>query len=294
MPKSHKSNSNKKTKKCLSCVPTTGLIAKTTKKRANWKTRRGLKTIFPDDKMPSLVNPKLVHPKDYDQTVQINLGKEFKNRYILFYAAKKNKSTDCEKIKTASEAYDKFNNRGMTKTNSKGIANLKLKCPQVYQEEGEVYFSHVHFIVSNKDNSEWIDELKTKNVVCMLDHKTMYENIQSGCTLVLNALPIDEYIKDRIPHSYTLPHTSVLKTINEEETKQYIKDLLIHSYKLQKYISNKKLELFNVPIITYCYSEDCTADTDLQQKLNKIGFKNVKVYSPGITGWRKHFGKIGN
>ena len=74
-----------------------------------------------------LVNPKLVHPKDYDQTVQIDLGKEFKNRYILFYAAKKNKSTDCEKIKTASEAYDKFNNRGMTKTNSKGIANLKLK-----------------------------------------------------------------------------------------------------------------------------------------------------------------------
>ena len=73
-----KSKSNKKTKKCLSCVPGTGLIAKTTKKRANWKTRRGMKTIFPDDKIPSLVNPKLVHPKDYDQTVQIDLGKNLR------------------------------------------------------------------------------------------------------------------------------------------------------------------------------------------------------------------------
>ena len=253
-----------------------------------------MKTIFPDDKIPSLKNVKLVHPKDYDQTVKLNLGEKLKNRYILFYASKKNKITDCEKIRTASEAYDSFQNRGMTKTNSKGIANLKLKCPQVYQEEGEVYFSHVHFIVSNKNNTEWIDELKTKNVVCELDHKAMYESIQSGCSLVLNALPIDEFIKDRIPHSYTLPHTSVLKTINEEETKNYIKDLLVHSYKLQKYISKKKIDLLNVPIISYCYSEECTADIDLQQKLNKIGFKNVKVYSPGITGWRKHFGKIGN
>ena len=145
---------SKKTKKCLSCKPTAGLIAKTTKKRANWKSRRGMKTIFPDDKIPSLKNVKLVHPKDYDQTVTLNLGEKMKNRYVLFYASKKNKITDCEKIRSASEAYDSFQNRGMTKTNSKGIANLKLKCPQVYQEEGEVYFSHVHFIVSNKNNTD--------------------------------------------------------------------------------------------------------------------------------------------
>ena len=34
------------------------------------------------------------------------------------------------------------------------------------------------------------------------------------------------------------------------------------------------------------YNVTC-ADIDLQQKLNKIGFKNVKVFPPGIKGWRK-------
>ena len=50
-----------------------------------------------------------------------------------------------------------------------------MRCPQVYKEEGETYFSHVHFIISNKEKSAWINELKTQTVVCEITHKEMYK-----------------------------------------------------------------------------------------------------------------------
>ena len=67
----------------------------------------------------------------------------------------------------------------------------------------------------------------------------------------------------------------------------YIKSLVFHNSKLTKYLNRKDTTILNVPIVTYCYDESCDADNDLQRKLNSIGFKNVKVFSPGIKGWRK-------
>lgn len=277
----------KKSKKCISCKPTIGVISTSSKKRPKWKERKNLKTVFPNDKIPDLKNPKLFHPKNYNQTFTIDLGQKFKKRYILFYASKHDKLINCKDINSAEKAYGSFKNRGMTKTDKNGKAILKLKCPQVYKENNKVYLSHVHFVISNENNTEWINELKTQSVVCSLNHEELIDVLSSNCGLVLNALPQEYFIKDRIPHTHSLDHTLVLNQVSGKEVVNYIKSLVFHNNKLTKYLNRKDLSVFNIPIVTYCYDEQCEADTDLQQKLNKIGFKNVKIFSPGIKGWRK-------
>lgn len=283
----------KKSKKCSSCIPTVGVISNTTKKRPKWKKEKNINTIFPDDKIPDLKSPKLFYPKNYNQNFEINLGKKFSKRYILYYASKHDKLIDCKDIKTAEEAYGKFKNRGMVKTDKDGKAILKMKCPQVYQSKNKVYLSHVHFVISKENNKEWIEELKTQNVVCKLNHNDLLDILGSNCGLVINALPSEYYIKDRIPHSHNLDHNLVLNKVNKKEVIDYIGSLVFHNNKLVKYLNRKDLEILNIPIVTYCYDENCKADTDLQEKLNKIGFKNVKVYTPGIVGWNRMKKAIG-
>jgi rhodanese-related sulfurtransferase len=284
------SSNNNKTKKCLSCKPTDKSIANTTKKRADWKSRRGLKTIFPNDQIPDLKKIKQFHPSNANEHVRIELGKKFANRYILFYAAKKRHVKNCEKILSPDKAYTSFKNRGVSKTNKDGVAILKLKCPQTYSEKGKVYFSHVHFIISDEKNKKWINELKTQQVVCQVRNEDLFDILDSGSAVVLNALPIEYFVKDRIPSSFSLPHDLVLNKITEADTIQYIRSCIQHNKKLKKAVDSQKLDVLNVPIVTYCYDNTCEADTDLQKKLNKIGFTNVKVYGPGIKGFRKSFG----
>ena len=45
------------------------------------------------------------------------------------------------------------------------------------------------------------------------------------------------------------------------------------------------MNIFDVPIVSYCYNSSCDADNDLQKKLIKHGFKNVKTYNLGIIGY---------
>jgi len=277
-------------KKCLSCKPTESKVANTYKKRADWKAERGLRTIFPNDKIPPLDKIKLVHPPKSNQFVKIKLGSNYGNRYVLYYASKNSNIDKLEKVRDADNAYSQFENRGIAKTDLEGEATLKMRCPQVYKEEGETYFSHVHFIISNKEKTEWINELKTQTVVCEITHKEMYKVVKHNSALVVNALPIKYFIQERIPGSIPLPHDIVLDKLNGVEVKKYIRDMLYVNPKLQKMVAEKKMDLMDIPIISYCYDEGCEADNYLQGKLNQIGFKNVKLFSHGIEGWKKVYG----
>lgn len=295
---SNSSNHKKKSpNNCLTCkspkkkqANNTRKTANNTKKRANWKTNRGSKTIFPNDQVPDLKNIRLFHPSNANEHVKIDLGKKFANRYVLFYAAKKRHVRNCDVISTMEEAYNSFKNKGVSKTNKEGIATLKLKCPQVYSSKGKVYFSHVHYIVADDRNKKWINELKTQQVVCQVRNEDLFEILDSGCAIILNAMPIEDYLKDRIPSSHPLPHELVLNKLSANDTIQYIKSCLNQCNKLRKLVESQKMDILNVPIVTYCIGHTCNADNDLQEKLNKIGFTNVKVYGPGLRGFRKSFG----
>ena len=283
---------SKLTKKCLTCIPTSQKIANTTKKRADWKSRRGLKTIFPDDKIPDLsqaANLKEIVPKNANQHIEINLGRKKAGRYVLYYAADQCPMSNCANchLLDANQAYGSFKNQGLTRLDSEGKAILKIQCPRPYREENRSYLPHVHFIVSQKDNLSWEHKLMTQTVVCHLNYSEMEQLVQKGCAMVINALPFEYYVKDRIPMSIPLDHNLVLDKLTKKEVIQYLKVMVAHYPSLHKAVSTGKMELLDVPIVSYCYNPECEADTDLQEKLNKIGFTNVKLYPGGIKEWRR-------
>ena len=267
-------------KKCISCVPTNKKVSKTTKKRADWKSRKGLTTIFPNDKVPEIKGLKVKELKGANQSVEVDLGKKYKGRMLLYYASKEKDVGSCKtrKVLNPEEAYGNFKNGGVAKLDGNGKVMLKIICPRPYREDGITYKSHVHFIVANKAGNGWEDNLLTQTVVCELNDEDMMKAVKSGCHLILNALPFEYYVKDRIPNSLPLDHNLVLDKLSKKE---------VVDRKLCESVNKKELDLMDIPIITYCYDAQCTADEDLQQKLNKIGFNNVKVYVGGIVSWRK-------
>lgn len=279
-------------RKCISCLPTNKKVASTTKKRADWKLKNGLKSIFPDDKTPDLQNKKQIQnkePKGANQNIEVNLGKKMKNRIVLYYAAEESPLIHCDNcvIKNPVESYGSYKNQGITKLDADGNGVLKIRCPRPYKEKNKTYLPHVHFIVSDSNREKWIPKLMTQSVVCKLNYQEMVDVVKSGCSMIVNSLPFEYYVKNRIPMSIPLDHNLVLDKLDKKDVIEYLKVMVDHYPKIKKKVFEGKLRLMDVPIVSYCYNTQCEADMDLQMKLNKIGFTNVKLYPGGIQEWLK-------
>lgn len=263
-----------------------------TKKRADWKLKKGLKSIFPNDKTPDLQDKTQIQevtPKGANQHIEVNLGKKMKHRIVLYYAAEESPLAHCHncQIKNPQDSYGKFKNQGITKLDSEGNGVLKIRCPRPYKEENRTYLPHVHFIVSDAKREKWVNKLMTQTVVCQLNYQEMVKVVKSGCSMVINSLPFEYYVKNRIPRSIPLDHNLVLDKLDKKKVIEYLKVMVAHYPKVQKKVMSGKLDLMDIPIVSYCYDAQCEADTDLQIKLNKIGFTNVKLYPGGIQEWLK-------
>lgn len=271
-------------KLCKTCVSKKNLkLITTTKTKKLWKKGFSTKTEFPKDKKPSLKNIKLKSPKDYSIKVNISMGDDFKNRYIYYYASKPNK--DCCHVKTWDKAYDNFQNSGIAKFDKKGNAVLKIKRPQHYIEDNFTYFPHVHFLVSNKNNTKWNDKLYTKAVIIKIDKKELKRYINNRCHVILNALPYEYYVKNRIPNSLPLPHNLVGDKLDSKDIVSYLKKMIVHYPKIQQALKEKKLNIKQIPIVTYCWDKTCSASEHLMEKLWNMGFSNIIEYPDGIQGW---------
>ena len=270
-----------KTSKCTSsCIFT----RKFTKKQKQAHFGKSNKSIFPNNVKPELTDIKVTYPENSNQEIEMDLGKSMANRFVLYYGAQKKNLDNYTKVKKNDKAYGKFPNRGIAKSDKEGKVRLKFRCPQVYKEAGNTVVPHVHYIVADKNNKKWIEKLEVQEVVCDITHQELKNMISKRCAIILNALPVEYYIKDRIPMSVPLPHNLDLKA---KEMKDYIKSVLPHAPVINKAVQKGKLDLLDIPIVSYCYDENCGADSHLQKKLNEIGFKNVKLYSLGIQGYRK-------
>jgi hypothetical protein len=271
---------------CLTCKSVKNIKDTTHKtKKANWKIKVGLKTIFPNDEIPDLNNIKEYKPKNSNVKQILNLSKNDVGKYLLYYAADMKQS--CNKIPTPEVSYNNFSNRGITKVNSDGHALINLRCPNMYQTENKSFYPHVHYVLSNQKNTKWINKLYTKVIICDINKKEIKDKIKSNCTMIINALPIEYYIKSRIPNSISLPQDQ-LKKLSDKEIINYIKSMIKNYPKLNKLVENKKIKVLDIPIITYCYKKTCDASDKLVDRLLEVGFKNIKEYSNGIQGW---FGK---
>ena len=268
---------------CLTCKSIKNIRNTTYKtKKANWKLKSGIKSIFPNDIIPDLNNIKESRIKNYDMKHSLNLNKSDSGKYVLYYAA--DLRIKCLEIPNAKDSYNTFKNMGISRLDSDGQTTLYLRCPNVYKENNRTFHPHVHFILSNKDCTKWNDKLYTKIIVCDINKKYVQNVVNNKCAIILNALPMKYYIKNRIPNSFSLP-TEILNDLTDKEIINYISNMLIYYPKIDKKVKNKQLNIMDIPIITYCYSKKCNASEKLCNRLLKIGFINIKEYSNGILDW---------
>ena len=276
----------KVSKKCHRCKSGTKKIANINNK---WELPTLFREISPKYAMPKChSNLKEYTPKKANLHEELDLGEKYANRIVFYFAAHPKNLNKCNIILQANKAYGDLSNQGVGRTDSKGKMTFSVNCPQGYREEGNTYISHIHFVISNKNNTNWIPKMKTQRVSCNVSHTLLKQTIEQDCAIILNALSVEYYIKDRIPKSYPLPY-NLLKDekLTDEEVVKYIRSLVKNYPKLIKSIKDKKLKLKELPIVVYCYNASCNASEILQHKLIEMGFKNVREYKLGITGWRK-------
>jgi len=192
------------------------------------------------------------------------------------------------KIKSAKDAYNTFKNHGLVKTNSSGDVTFVLNCPQPYSVDDTTYPRHVHYCLLNRDNF-WSDNVKTVIVSCKIDFKMMREYNHKKCHFLINALPRDNYDRCHIPNSYNLPVSLIDRSSSQEKrtkVKKFLEDNLSNYPRLNNSVKDKKLNIFNLPIVVYCAHSKCHASEKLIEHLIDAGFVNILEYPGGTKEWK--------
>ena len=114
---------------------------------------------------------------DIDSLITVSIEKpEFKNRYLFYFASddlitiKTKRKMEVKEIEPL-DAYGEFDNSGVGKFDSKGKAQISLRNPIEYyvKKDKKKYESHIHYKISNSDNTEWLPQIYT----LILDEKNM-------------------------------------------------------------------------------------------------------------------------
>lgn len=218
--------------------------------------------------------------------LKLTLGEEYSERHVYYWAA--NESENIHSILPPESAYGEYENHGLKKCDSKGEAILVFNTPQPYKEDKKTHPRHVHYIV--EDSEKVWRPLKTIRVICSISIDYLDERIKEKDTMIINALPTEYYEKDKIPHSVNLPLASLDKLTSKSVERRVLKflkaSLKIYPV-LQELVGEKKLELKDVPIITYCAHSKCDASEKLIHALYSCGVNNVLEWKEGIEGWNK-------
>ena len=232
-------------------------------------------------------------PKSYNVVLKINLGKQYAKKKILYWAATPQKDTSILLL-DAKHAYSRFENSGIGNINNNGEVILKFMCPQPYRvqrtnsKKVRTFFRHLHFVISNNENNEWLPQIYTKIVVCKLDFNKAINLIRSNNYVIINALPSEYYGKDHIPNSYNL-NKDMIKKMTVKELENWVKDVVeLHYPKINNLIKNKKLEIYELPLLFYCAHSKCNASDLAIKEIMKKGFVNVQEFSGGIEEYRKN------
>ena len=230
-------------------------------------------------------------PAGSDQVIKLSMGKNNKNRKVLYWAAKKSSSL---LVTDAKSAYDKFQNHGITQLDDKGNTTIHIQSPRIYKtvakgkKKPESYYSHFHVVVSNKEINEWeSNNIYTQVVVCKRDLKYVQQCLKSSSAIVLNALPCEFYGHDHIPNSYNLTAKQV-KKFSARELGEWLFSLCdLHYPNISKNLHAGKILINEVPIICYCANSRCTASAQLEMELLHKGCLRVESFPGGMKEYRQ-------
>lgn len=216
--------------------------------------------------------------------LELNVGKVYANRYILYWGAEPSINLN---IKHAKKAYSNFKNYGVSTIDKNGNVVLYFNCPQPYKTteknktHPETYYRHIHFCYANKDNTEWIDKVYTKVVICDITLSKSLHLLKHNKVVMLNALPSEYYAKSHIPNTFNL-NVDKAKKFSQKQLFEWMLDVIQINYNsIYQLIKNNKINLYEIPIIVYCSHEQCTAAYNLAIELLKKGFVNLLYYKGG-------------
>ena len=162
------------------------------------------------------------------------------------------KKTSSPLIHDAKTAY-KFENSGVTKISKNGDVVLKFNCPQLYKTKSKMqknnitFFRHVHFVVEGYN--QWDPQIYTKIVVCKYKIDKFIEEADTGLHVIINALPSEYFAKDHIPNSFNLYYKTIAK-MTSQDLHSWFNDVCRIHYPNYTYIKNKKISIYEIPIIT--------------------------------------------
>ncbi len=279
----------KKNSNCASCLvfDMNNVIKSNKNMKPTWLSEKDYVSQFIDQQ----TNTNLRYPDPYDTKMQLHLGNYFRNKKLLYWAAESNSSI---LVKDARKAYSNFKNNGIVKVNDNGDVLFKFRCPQVYsatrknETEPHTFFKHLHFVVLDERKKKWDDQIYTKIVICKYDYKKTMELLQTGNYVLINALPSNYYAKDHIPNSYNLFYKEVKKMTTEQLLHWFSDVIRLHYPSIHNLVKRKKIDLYEIPIITYCAHSKCKASEYTLEELMKKGFVNIAEYTGGIQEYRKY------
>ena len=230
---------------------------------------------------------KIKRQANVDTTLTLDVGKNKANRYILYWGASKAKDGQVM-IHDAKKAYGNFKNHGISKVNKNGLVKLYFNCPQAYStiEKGkknrETFYKHIHFCYSNANCDRWLDTVYTKIIVCKHTLNETIKKHKKGSVVLINALPCEYYQKSHIPNSFNIPYNRISK-ISQRDLFEWVKEVVKLNYpKLNKLLQQRKLNVYELPIIVYCAHEKCDASEKLATGLLKKGFVNISEFPGGM------------
>jgi len=232
-------------------------------------------------------------PEPFNVKMKINIGKKNCGKKILYWAANEKKFNDVQ-VKDAKTSYGDFSNSGVMSVDKNGEVLLKFNCPQIYStipvdgSKPKTYFRHLHFVISNEKKDKWMPQIYTKIVVCKFGYDYSMKLLKTGYSIFINALTCEYYGKDHIPNSYNLTNYQV-KKMNQNEVFSWFETLVkLHYPKIYSELKAKRIQINEIPIMTYCAHDKCNASRLLLEELMKKGMVNVNEFSGGMKEYRKH------
>ena len=279
---------NKTRKLCASCLKFNfnKTLTSSNKRKPKWLKKIDYVEEFVKKNSKNFNNR---YPKKYNKVIKINLGKKLSNKKILYWAANPSNKLI---INDAKHAYGKFSNSGVINIDKEGFAIIKFMVPQNYktiiknEKNYTSFFKHIHYVISNNNNDAWIFKIFTKLIHNNYDYKQLLQKLNSKEAIILNVLPSEYYAKDHIPNTYNLPVSQIKKMSIKDLNDWFTSIINLHYPKLKILIPNK-LKLYEIPIISYCAHNQCTASKNAAEELMKKGFVNVSLYEDGMRDYNK-------
>jgi hypothetical protein len=115
--------------------------------------------------------------------------KQNQNLWIYYWATQKRNYKN-PILPEPKVAFGEYENSGLRQSNADGIIKFKLRNPQPYQINGEMYPPHLHFCYKLNENI-WSEQIYTVFFFPILNFSKFKQIKNNHLALLINALPND-------------------------------------------------------------------------------------------------------